>query len=495
MSGPTYQRALVNADSGVAWPAYWNDKWFIGDESNSTNRVAVTVDPAGVPHQAPPVFGESLRAILPGGSGDTQLQSWMDAKFGPDGALYLLDYGGGFFSLSPTQKLIRVTYQGGPATPAPAASAVVVQNKPLTAAFTGTRSGGVSYRWEFGDGAVSGEANPRHAYARAGTYTAKLTVTYADGEAATTQTTVTVACETSDARPSVWLGDSDTGVANRPAGGGCTINDLIDDESAWPDHESFLRHVTAVARTVQADGVITAREAGILTRAAAASDIGRPGHSGYQSIFDGTAESLRSWEQAPSGSFALQPDGALRTSGGLGMLWYTQPFGDFSLRMQFRDVATGTGRSNSGVFTRFPDPRIPLDQRPPGSCGTLGPARTSPAWVAIYCGHEIQLYDGDTREPPQTAATYNIKPLSLPEAGATPKNQWNDYEIRVVGQHYTIIRNGVVINEFDNTPGKQSSRTGDPPTDLRQFSSGFIGLQNHGASDLIEFRNIRVRSL
>ena len=28
----------------------------------------------------------------------------------------------------------------------------------------------------------------------------------------------------------------------------------------------------------------------------------------------------------------------------------------------------------------------------------------------------------------------------------------------MVGQHYTIIRNGVVINEFDNTPGKQSSR-------------------------------------
>ena len=67
----------------------------------------------------------------------------MDAKFGPDGALYLLDYGGGFFSLHPNQKLIRITYQGGPATPAPAATSVAVQNKPLTVAFTGSRSGGV----------------------------------------------------------------------------------------------------------------------------------------------------------------------------------------------------------------------------------------------------------------------------------------------------------------------------------------------------------------
>ncbi|HEU4424365.1 MAG TPA: ThuA domain-containing protein, partial [Pilimelia sp.] len=481
MSGPTYHRELVDASSSVAWPAYWNDKWFIGDEANSANRVAVTVDPASVPQQAPPAFGESLRSIIPGGAGDTRLQSWMDAKFGPDGALYMLDYGGGFFSLHANQKLIRITYHGGAATPVPTASFVPVQNKPLTVAFTGTRSGGLSYRWEFGDGAGSTEANPRHTYARPGTYTAKLTVTYGDGESATTQTTVTVGCEVPDARATVWLGDSDTGLANRQAGGGCTINDLIDDESTWADHDGFVRHVTAVARTLQADGVLTGREAGILIRAAMNSLIGRPGHTGYEPIFDGTADSLRNWQQAPGGSFALQPDGSLRTVGGLGMLWYTRPFGDFSLRMQFRDVAPGTNRSNSGVFTRFPDPRIPLDQRPPGSCGTVGSARTSHAWVAIYCGHEIQIYDGETGEPQKTGSIYNFDRLALPDARPTPKNQWNEYEIRVVAQHYTIIRNGVVINEFDNTPGQQSSRPSDPPTDLRQFASGFIGLQNHGS--------------
>jgi PKD repeat protein/type 1 glutamine amidotransferase len=496
MSGPTYHRELVNANSGVAWPSYWNDKWFIGDESNAQNRVAVTVDPAGVPHQAPPAFAETLRSIIPSGNNNTTLQSWMDAKFGPDGALYMLDYGGGFFSLHPNQKLIRVTYQGGPATPAPAATSVAVQNKPLTIAFTGSRSGGVSYRWEFGDGTTSTEANPRHVYARVGTYTAKLTVTYADGETATTQTTVTVGCAVPDSRSTVWLGDANTGVANRAAGGGCTINDLIDDESAWPDHDSFVRHVTTVARTLQDDGVLNAREAGMLTRTAAGSSIGRPGQTGYQPIFDGTAESLRAWEQAPSGSFAIQPDGSLRSSGGLGMLWYAQQqFGDFSIKLQFRDIAPGTFRANSGVFTRFPDPRTPLEQRPPGSCGTVGSARTSQAWVAIYCGQEIQIYDGDTGEPQKTGSIYNFDPQPLADAGVTPKNQWNDYEVRVVGQHYTIVRNGVVINEFDNTPGKQSSRAGDPPTDLRQFATGFVGLQNHSDNDLIEFRNIRVRTL
>jgi hypothetical protein len=147
------------------------------------------------------------------------------------------------------------------------------------------------------------------------------------------------------------------------------------------------------------------------------------------------------------------------------------------------------------VFTRFPDPRIPLAERPPGSCGTVGNARTQAAWVAIFCGQEIQIYDGETGEPQKTGSIYNFDPLGLDQAGATPKGQWNNYEVKVVGQHYTIIRNGVVINEFDNTPGKQSSRPGDPPTDLRQFASGFLGLQNHGTNDLIDFRNIRVREL
>ncbi|MGK5683663.1 ThuA domain-containing protein [Actinoplanes sp. URMC 104] len=491
MSGPTYHRDLADPASKVAWPAYWNDKWLIGDQSNAANRVAVTVDQPG----RPPAFGESLRAIIPAGGGATQLQSWMDAKFGPDGALYLLDYGGGFFSLHANQKLIRITYQGGAPTPAPAATSVAVQDKPLTVAFTGSRSGGLSHQWTFGDGATSTEADPRHTYARVGSYPVTLTVTYAGGETATVRTTVTVGCAVADPATTVRLDAVDSGVPNRVVGQGCTIDDLIDDESTWATHDAFVRHVGSVASILVADRVISARESGALTRAAAASPIGQEGHAGYQSLYNGTPESLRDWAQAPTGQFTIQADGSLRPGGGLGMLYYTEPFRDFSLTLQFRDVAPGDARGNSGVFTRFPDPRIPLDQRPPGSCGTVGSARTSQAWVAIYCGHEVQIYDGETGEPQKTGSIYNFDPNPLSAAGVTAKNVWNRYEIRVVGRHYTIVRNGAVINEFDNTPGKQSSRAGDPPTDLRQFAEGLIGLQNHSDTDLVEFRDIRVRAL
>ncbi len=492
MSGPTYRTSQVDQGSDVAWPAYWEGKWFIGDQSNPNNRVAVTVDPSKVPDQGAPAFAEDLRHIIRGGGGDDRLQSWMDAKFGPDGALYLLDYAGGFFSLDRNQKLLRVTYHGGPATPAPAATAASVQGSPLTVAFTGSRSGGVSYRWDFGDGTTSTQADPRHTYARVKAYTATLTVTYADGTTSTTTTKVGISCAVPDDRETVFFGTVDSGVANDDLGG-CTTNDLVQDDAQWATHQQFLRHVQGVAKQLFQDGRITRRERTALVNAAARSQIGvKPG--GYVRIFDGTRESLRGWTQAPGGRFDLMPDGSLRTIGGLGMLWYeAQEFGDFSLKLQFRDVSTGSTYANSGVFTRFPNPNAPAEGRP--ACATQGPAATSPAWVAIYCGHEVQLYDGSSGEPQKTGSIYNFDPIGLDQAGVTPKGQWNEYEVRVVGQTYTILRNGQVINEFENAPGKQSSRPSDPPTDLRQFARGFIGLQNHGGGDVMEFRDIRVQEL
>ena len=212
-------------------------------------------------------------------------------------------------------------------------------------------------------------------------------------------------------------------------------------------------------------------------------------------IFDGTQASLDNWKQAPGGQFDLQPDGSLRTNGGLGMLWYKgRPFGDFSLHFQFREGRTDSDWSNGGAFVRFPNPddtvALPADQRP--ECADT----SDPAWVAIYCGHEIQIYDDpDGSEQQKTGSIYNFKPRNLAQARPVPKGEWTDYEIRVVGQTYTIIRDGQVINEFENAPGQQSSRAGDPPTDLRQFTSGYVGLQNHSTADAMFYRRVNVQDL
>ncbi|WP_324649951.1 ThuA domain-containing protein [Georgenia sp. H159] len=487
MSGPTYRTSQVTEDSDVAWPEYWEGKWLIGDQTNPNNRVAVTPNPDGIEEQAPPAFAEDLRHIIRGGNGSNQLQSWMDAEFGPDGALYMLDYGSAFFTLHDNQKLIRVVYTGGPATPVPTATAASVQSDPLTVQFSGSRSGGVAWEWDFGDGTTSTEADPRHTYERVDSYDVTLTVTYADGTVETVQTVAAIECAVPDARDTVWIGDVDTGVPNTDLGG-CTIADLINDEGEWDNHGAFVRHVNELVRQLRNDGELAARDGGRLSNAAARSDVGKPGDTGYRWLFDGTAESLEDWRQAPGGHFELLDGGSILSRGGLGMLWYeAEEFEDFSLKLQFRDVSEGDAYANSGVFVRFPDPTA--EEQP--ECGE----GQSEAWVAISCGHEIQLYDGPTGEPQKTGSVYNFDPVGLDDAGVTPKGEWNDYEIRVVGQQYTILRNGEVINEFENSPGQESSRAGDPPTDLRQFASGFIGLQNHGNNDLMEFRNVRVMDL
>ncbi|HEX6022133.1 MAG TPA: DUF1080 domain-containing protein [Solirubrobacter sp.] len=240
---------------------------------------------------------------------------------------------------------------------------------------------------------------------------------------------------------------------------------------------------------------LAAAIAAMAVAAAPAAADGKGKGKGYKWLFDGSKKSFERWTQAPNGSFELRKDKTIVSVGGLGMLWYpAKQYGDFSLKLQFRDERTDDGYSNSGVFVRFPDLRdVPSDERP--ECGKLDAALTSQAWVAIYCGQEIQIYDGPEGEPQKTGSIYNFDPLDLTQAMPTPKGKWNDYEIRVVGQHYTIIRNGVVINEFDNTPGKQSSRAGDPPTDQRQFEAGYIGLQNHSTNDRIAFRKVRIKKL
>ncbi|OAR23101.1 hypothetical protein A8W25_26675 [Streptomyces sp. ERV7] len=216
---------------------------------------------------------------------------------------------------------------------------------------------------------------------------------------------------------------------------------------------------------------------------------GAPGrHTGYRDLFDGTAKSFAKWQQVGGGSFALSADGSM-TSGtsrdGLGMLWFPQrTYEDFSLKLRWRDDAPGTGNANSGVFVRFPWVHD-------------HPGEPRPEWVAIKYGHEVQVLDRPDGDMYKTGSVYGFDRVGLAGAGVTPKGTWNDYEIRVVGQHYSVLRNGVLINEFDNTGGQVFTppRSDDPGTDGRRFDAGYIGLQVHSATDVVSYRDIRIKEL
>ncbi|MGW0959303.1 OmpL47-type beta-barrel domain-containing protein [Streptomyces gelaticus] len=296
-------------------------------------------------------------------------------------------------------------------------------------------------------------------------------------------------CPEFDERLTVIVGTVDTGVPNRITGNRCTINELIEDEKDWSSHALFLKHVDGVLDKLLAAGVIDAREHKKIHRAAKQSGIGMPGQDeGYKKLFDGTAASFAEWQQVGGGKFGLNADGTLTSStavDGMGMLWFPgRQYGDFSLKLQWRDDAPGTGNANSGVFVRFPNVHD-------------NPEEPRPEWVAIKYGHEVQILDRPDGDMYKTGSVYGFDRIGLAGAGVTPKGTWNDYEIRVVDQHYSVYRNGVLLNEFDNYGGQvfEPPRGDDPGTDGRRYASGYIGLQVHSTTDVVSYRDIRIKEL
>ncbi|MFD9434334.1 OmpL47-type beta-barrel domain-containing protein [Streptomyces sp. NPDC060002] len=333
---------------------------------------------------------------------------------------------------------------------------------------------------------------------RAGPHTLAYRATDKAGNTSTARTvTFTVVssqvpapnCPEYDERLTVIVGTVDSGVPNRLTDKRCRINELIEDEREWTSQALFLKHVTTVLDELSGAGVVDQRECDAVQEAARRSGIGKPGQTeGYRTILDGSAASFAKWQQVGGGSFAQNPDGSI-TSGttrqGLGMLWFPErKYGDFSLKLQWRDDAPGTGNANSGVFVRFPWVHDHAEE-------------SRPEWVAIKYGHEVQVLDRPDGDMYKTGSVYGFDRVGLAGAGVTQKGTWNDYEIRVVDQHYSVYRNGVLINEFDNTGGQEFAppRADDPGTDGRRFASGYLGLQVHGTTDVVSYRDIRIKEL
>jgi glucose/arabinose dehydrogenase len=123
----------------------------------------------------------------------------MDMAFGPDGALYVLDYGTGYFNGDANSALYRFDYLAG-ANRAPTAVAGANRTSgqaPLTVAFSSAGSsdpegGALTYSWNFGDGTTSTAANPSKTYSANGTYRVTLTARDSEGLTGTANVTITV---------------------------------------------------------------------------------------------------------------------------------------------------------------------------------------------------------------------------------------------------------------------------------------------------------------
>ncbi|MCF6376869.1 ThuA domain-containing protein [Nocardioides KLBMP 9356] len=182
-----YDKDLV---SDRKWPAYFDRKAIWADWNNS-RLFTVQMNQNGTNYTDINRFLPSLAMKRPHA-----------LQFGPDGALYMIEWGSGFNGNNTDSGIYRIDYVEG--SRAPVARATTDKTSggvPLTVAFDGTTSfdgdtgtnTGLTYAWDFnGDGTTdSTNATASYTYTAAGTYSARLTVTATNGRTATTTLSIT----------------------------------------------------------------------------------------------------------------------------------------------------------------------------------------------------------------------------------------------------------------------------------------------------------------
>ncbi|MEV4351197.1 PQQ-dependent sugar dehydrogenase [Actinoplanes sp. NPDC049596] len=183
MGGPVYRYSASNP-STTKFPQSFDGQFFAGEFGRGWIK-PIVVNANGTP---------GTIDTFPWGG-----KQVMDSAFGPDGSLYVLDYGTGYFNGDANSALYRYDYVAG-ANRAPTAAASATPTSgaaPLTVAFSSAGSsdpegGALTYSWAFGDGTTSTAANPTKTYASNGTYSATLTVRDPQGATGSASVTVTV---------------------------------------------------------------------------------------------------------------------------------------------------------------------------------------------------------------------------------------------------------------------------------------------------------------
>jgi glucose/arabinose dehydrogenase/type 1 glutamine amidotransferase len=171
MGGPVYHYK-TNVVNAKKLPAYYDNTLFIWEWSRNYIK-EVKMDESGNVLKISP-FLPSFAFKRP-----------IDLKIGPDGCIYLIEWGTGYNGSNPDARLVRIEYTGGSHSPVAMAKGTPDSGlAPLTVQFSsaGTydpdTNDVVSLAWSFfGDGTTnSTAASPSFTYTNTGYYQAQLTV-------------------------------------------------------------------------------------------------------------------------------------------------------------------------------------------------------------------------------------------------------------------------------------------------------------------------------
>lgn len=165
MGGPVYHYDPA-LDSPVKFPEAYDGDFFAGEFGRRwIKRIETGADGVVQSINAFPWTGTQV----------------MDMAFGPDGALYVLDYGTAWFGGDDNSALYRIENATGGHSPVARAAAdktsgqAALKVRFSSAGTTDQDGDTLTHHWDFGDGTSSTAANPTHTYRQNGTYTATLT--------------------------------------------------------------------------------------------------------------------------------------------------------------------------------------------------------------------------------------------------------------------------------------------------------------------------------
>jgi glucose/arabinose dehydrogenase/type 1 glutamine amidotransferase len=170
MAGPVYHYD-PDLDSEVKFPEAYDGDFFAGEFGRQwIKRIEQNEDGSVASINDFPWTGTQI----------------MDMEFGPDGALYVLDYGLSWFQGDDDSALYRIENAEDGYSPIAEASADKTSGAVgLRVAFTGSAkdadSPDLTYSWDFGDGTTGTGLTPTHRYKKAGTYTAVFTAKDPEG--------------------------------------------------------------------------------------------------------------------------------------------------------------------------------------------------------------------------------------------------------------------------------------------------------------------------
>jgi cytochrome c len=182
MGGPAYDFDVQNTqgNAAVGWPEYYDGVPLFYEWTRDYVK-AFHLNDGGDLDRIEPVLASFRFAHV------------MDMEFGPNGALYILEYGDGFFVENhPLAQLARIDYigPGGNHAPEPKVSSDVTEGGlPLTVSFSSAGTSDADgdqlrYAWDFdANGDVdSMQPNPTFTYKRPGVFRATLKVTDQGGQ-------------------------------------------------------------------------------------------------------------------------------------------------------------------------------------------------------------------------------------------------------------------------------------------------------------------------